>query len=255
MSTNGTLARNGVGFLNDEESGSLSPTEKLKQKLQSSSGNHSLFEVKKKRTYSQRELESIKLIGQHLRDLGLVSTVETLTEEAECPMDHPLAAKFRQLVISGKWDEAHQTLDQMELLMKSPEDKKVMHQLLAEERYLELLEGNHHVEALWCLRREVAFYFDSSKDERFRKLSSLMMYKDPVELQREADWSGASGGSRHRLMDKLLAYLPASIMLPPHRLQTIIDQALLYQTEKCLYHCQGDDLNTYSLLHNHMCSK
>ena len=72
MSTNGTLARNGVGFLNDEESGSLSPTEKLKQNLQSSSGNHSLFEVKKKRTYSQRELESIKLIGQHLRDLGLV---------------------------------------------------------------------------------------------------------------------------------------------------------------------------------------
>ena len=122
--------------------------------------------------------------------------------------------------------------------MKSPEDKKVMHQLLAEERYLELLEGNHHVEALWCLRREVAFYFDSSKDERFRKLSSLMMYKDPVELQREADWSGASGGSRHRLMDKLLAYLPASIMLPPHRLQTIIDQALLYQrTEvmECMY--------------------
>ena len=31
--------------------------------------------------------------------------METLTEEAECPMDHPLAAKFRQLVISGKWDE------------------------------------------------------------------------------------------------------------------------------------------------------
>ena len=48
----------------------------------------------------------------------------------------------------------------------------MMHQLLAEERYLELLESGYHVEALHCLRRELARYHNADSDERLRRLST-----------------------------------------------------------------------------------
>lgn len=32
-------------------------------------------------------------------------TAEQLAEESECTLDHPLAAKFRQFVLNGLWEE------------------------------------------------------------------------------------------------------------------------------------------------------
>ena len=68
MTTNGALvvsARNGANKEDGEVS--LTTSERLKQKVRSSTPTL----AKKKRIFNQREIDSLKLIGQHLSDLGL----------------------------------------------------------------------------------------------------------------------------------------------------------------------------------------
>ena len=50
--------------------------------------------------------------------------------------------------------------------------------------------------------------------------------------------------TRRALMDSLQAYLPASIMLPPKRLLTLLNQAAEFQTERCLYHNKSISINS-----------
>lgn len=59
------------------------------------------------------------------------------------------------------------------------------------------------------------------------------------------------------LMDKLQTYLPPSVMLPPSRLNALLNQALELQTLRCLHHntSQGISLNNSSLLVDHSCPK
>lgn len=56
-------------------------------------------------------------------------------------------------------------------------------------------------------------------------------------------------------MDKLQTYLPPSIMLPPRRLQSLLNQAIELQAQKCSYHntTLGMGLDTVSLLVDHCC--
>ncbi|UYV63223.1 WDR26 [Cordylochernes scorpioides] len=52
-------------------------------------------------------------------------------------------------------------------------------------------------------------------------------------------------------------FLPPSVMLPPHRLETLLHQALQLQKEQCPYHNSGPESpsSTASLLVDHTCSK
>ena len=50
--------------------------------------------------------------------------------------------------------------------------------------------------------------------------------------------------TRRALMDSLQAYLPATIMLPPKRLLTLLNQAAEFQTERCLYHNKSISSNS-----------
>jgi len=53
------------------------------------------------------------------------------------------------------------------------------------------------------------------------------------------------------------AFLPPSIMLPPRRLQNLLNQAIEQQKEHCLYHNYRSEnsLDDVSLLVDHACSK
>ena len=53
-------------------------------------------------------------------------------------------------------------------------------------------------------------------------------------------------------MDRLQAYLPAAIMLPPKRLMTLLNQAAEFQTERCLYHNKSVPVNNlFDVTTNH----
>lgn len=58
-------------------------------------------------------------------------------------------------------------------------------------------------------------------------------------------------------MDRLQTYLPATVMLPPRRLRTLLKQAVEMQAEKCPCHDMAWEthIENVSLLTDHNCSQ
>ena len=78
-----------------------------------------------------------------------------------------------------------------------------MRLLLLQEKYLELLENGNEIEALHCLRHELAPIPLHHSDKQLQLFTSYMMYSDKELLRKAADWPGLRGGAREQLMDKL----------------------------------------------------
>ena len=51
------------------------------------------------------------------------------------------------------------------------------------------------------------------------------------------------------------AFLPASVMLPPRRLKTLLSQAVQLQVERCPFHYVEQSTADYCLLTDHICSR
>ncbi|KAM9807215.1 WD repeat-containing protein 26 [Syngnathus typhle] len=211
--------------------------------------------VKKKKRLSQSEEDVIRLIGQHLHDLGLNQTVDLLMQESGCRLEHPSATKFRNHVMEGEWDKAESDLNELKALMHSPTAIVRMKFLLLQQKYLEYLEDGKVLEALQVLRAELTPL--KYNTERIHILSGYLMCSHAEDLRAKADWEGKGTVSRTKLLDKLQTYLPPSVMLPPRRLQTLLKQAVELQRERCLYHNTKMDngLDSVSLLLDHGCSR
>lgn len=201
------------------------------------------------------DADTIRLIGQHLRELGFHDTLERLSEEAGFDLENPKAAKFRACVMAGNWHEAEISLQDMIPLLADPMSIERMRLLLLKEKYMELLEEGSTLDALKCLRCEIAPLHLHHSDKEVHVLASYMMYSTKEELHRAADWPGAQRGARDRLMDQLQAFLPASVMLPPMRLRHLLTQACQLQVERCPFHYLEQDASNYSLLTDHICSR
>ena len=50
--------------------------------------------------------EVVRLIGQHLTNIGLKTSAAVLMAEAGCKLDQPTAATFKTKVLSGDWAAA-----------------------------------------------------------------------------------------------------------------------------------------------------
>ncbi|KAI4486653.1 hypothetical protein M0804_006023 [Polistes exclamans] len=166
----------------------------------------------------------VRLIGQHLKTVGLDRTADLLMQESGCRLDHPAAAKFRQHVMDGDWNKADHDLNELKSFLNGASQSLVeMKFLLLEQKYLEFLEEGLVLEA----------------------------------LQTRAGWDGKGSASRAALMDRLQRYLPPSIMLPPRRLHSLLCQAVEMQNQQCTYHVthMQTSLENVSLLVDHSCSK
>ncbi|XP_059470541.1 WD repeat-containing protein 26 [Neocloeon triangulifer] len=198
----------------------------------------------------------VRLIGQHLRTIGLNRTADMLMQESGCRLDHPTAAKFRQHVMDGDWNKADNDLLELKgLLENSTQSLVEMRFLIMEQKYLEFLEDGKVLDALQVLRHELTPLQHNTT--RVHALSSFMMCSGQDELRVRADWKGKGLESRTILMEKLQHYLPPSIMLPPKRLYSLLCQAVELQKTRCPYHNNqcDDGLIDVSLLVDHLCSK
>lgn len=50
--------------------------------------------------------ELMRIVGQHLIDIGLQTSAQVLMAEAGTQLIHPTAANFRKLVLNGEWTRA-----------------------------------------------------------------------------------------------------------------------------------------------------
>ena len=58
---------------------------------------------------------------------------------------------------------------------------------------------------------------------------------------------------RDLILHRIQTFLPLHIMLPPKRLERLLDQAMRLQLSNCLYHCRND--GAYTLLRDHNCNR
>jgi hypothetical protein len=123
-------------------------------------GNHQINMISSHQfNFSNSQKDVLRLIGQHLRYLGLNKTTEMLIKESGCMLEHPIAADFCHLIMSGNWDQAEMALNSLKAIMNdenSLNDIVNMRFLILEQKYLECLEDGKIFEALKCLRDELA---------------------------------------------------------------------------------------------------
>ncbi|XP_052767437.1 WD repeat-containing protein 26-like [Mya arenaria] len=207
------------------------------------------------RTLSNSDMDIIRLIGQHLRGLGLNHTVNELIAESGCMLEHPSAAQFRTHIMDGEWNKAEEDLESLRVLVDKTDSILEMRFLILEQKYLEYLEDGRVLEALHCLRHELTPL--KYNTERVHELSTFMMCSSPDELHEMSDWSGKGQTTRQKLIEKIQGFLPASVMLPPRRLVSLLSQAVELQKARCPYHNTrfSSSLDDVSLLHDHVCSR
>ncbi|XP_035908333.1 WD repeat-containing protein 26 homolog [Anopheles stephensi] len=199
----------------------------------------------------------VRLIGQHLKDIGLERSAEMLMQESGCCLEHPAATKFRIHVLCGDWNKADHDLQELQSMVDIRTDRASMNEmkfLLLEQKYLEYLEEGRPIDALHVLRNELTPL--QHKTPRVHQLSSYMMCTNNQELYARAGWEGKGSKSRTRLMDRLQSYLPATVMLPPRRLRSLLVQAVELQNERCQCHDMtwSTSIDSVSLLVDHNCS-
>ncbi|XP_072155113.1 WD repeat-containing protein 26 isoform X2 [Bemisia tabaci] len=200
--------------------------------------------------------EIVRLIGQHLRTIGLNRTADLLMQESGCRLDHPAAAKFKQHVMDGDWSKADLDLNELEALLdNSKYSLAEMKFLILEQKYLEYLEDGKVLDALHVLRNELTPLQHNT--EKVHELSSYMMCSGREELMARARWEGKGLQSRTTLMDRLQEFLPPTVMLPPRRLHTLLSQAVELQKQRCPYHNteSQETMDNISLLVDHLCSR
>ena len=65
-----------------------------------------LRKVRRVNGLSRADQEIVRLVGQHLTNIGLKSSAAVLMAEAGCRLDQPTAATFRKFVMNGDWSYA-----------------------------------------------------------------------------------------------------------------------------------------------------
>jgi WD repeat-containing protein 26 len=223
--------------------------------------NHDLQPVERVQL-DKTNRDIVRLIGQHLKLIGLDRTAQTLMQESGCSLEHAAATKFREHVLSGDWHKADYDLQELQSIVETDELKLTtkhtnlieMKFLLLEQKYLEYLDDSRPIDALHVLRNELTPLQHNTP--RVHQLSSYMMCTNNEELYERAAWEGKNIRSRTRLMDRLQSFLPASVMLPPRRLHTLLRQAVELQTEHCTHHDMAWEttVDNVSLLSDHNCS-
>lgn len=194
-----------------------------------------------------RESEYIRIIEQALYSLGYDGVAESLERQSGVELQSTSVRNFRSGALSGNWDEVLRLLNSVGI--KDEEGFRKAKFLVLEQKYLEILQAGDIQGALECLREELTPLQINTK--RLHELASLMRCKSLADLH-ESDSGVPSGvASRATLLTKLQEVIPASMMIPECRLETLLGQAICNQVDKCMYYNKTD--TTFSLLADYDC--
>lgn len=178
--------------------------------------------VRRKSDLSALDQELMRIVGQHLHNIGLKTSADVLMAEAGTTLIHPTAANFKKMVLNGDWSLAVKTLEELKNHLENPDNIVEMKFLLLEQKYLELISKRSTIDALKVLQVELSAL--KHNQARVHELSSYLMLSDPDEIARVTRSHQGSKATdlqaRLDLMHRLQAFIPASVMLPPGRLMT-----------------------------------
>eukprot|EP00899_Mesostigma_viride_P001331 jgi/Mesvir1/11199/Mv16593-RA.1 len=193
--------------------------------------------------------ELVRLIQQSLYSLGYSSSAALLEKESGIPLQSQASTLFRNGVLDGDWELVTSLLARLQL--RDKDKLRRARFLVLQQKFLEMFETGDVTGALKCLRSEMApLKVDTA---RLHQLASLIMCSGKQDLLARAEWSGAAGDSRYKLLLSLQDLLPSWFLIPERRLEALLEQALAVQRHACTYHNTPD--RTFSLFHNHSCGR
>ncbi|SMR57201.1 unnamed protein product [Zymoseptoria tritici ST99CH_1E4] len=257
--------------------------------------------VRNKEPFFGHDREEVtRIVLQSLSDMGFRGAAEQLSRESGYELEIPSVAAFRNAVLDGNWEDAESLLFGMEpieldeggvslgnghsnpssyrkssgdrlsfgsqngssrhgLPLAEGADTTLLRFHLRQQKYLELLERRDLTLALSVLRNELTPL--KTDVGRLHFLSSLVMCPTIADLRRQADWDGVSGSSRTVLLSEISKYISPSVMIPEHRLATLLTNVQEEQIRNCRYHnttvppslytphdCSADDFPLHTLL-------
>ncbi|ANB13981.1 glucose-induced degradation complex subunit GID7 [Sugiyamaella lignohabitans] len=188
--------------------------------------------------------ETTRLLIQSLHDLGYHDIGKSLENASGYTIESPQVVDLRNAVLSGEWDNAEQILLAGSIEVPNPSDINSMIFLIRKQRYLEILEKDDREEALWFLRNQLSPVNGNGHKEELHFLSKLAMFSLD-DIKADAHWDGVNGKSRQLLLESLQEHLSPSIMIPPHRLATLLHQAKSSQLKASDYYL-GDESSATS---------
>ncbi|KAL8770476.1 MAG: hypothetical protein Q9194_005165 [Teloschistes cf. exilis] len=216
--------------------------------------------------YGHDREEVTRLIIQGLDDLGYHGAANKLSQESGYEVESPVVAHFRHAVLQGDWAQAEILLfgseppdegggvsinngDHRGLKFVDGVDQNQLRFQLRTQKYLELLESKDLGRALMVLRQELT---PLKQDRGQLQHLSSMLVNTPDGLKKEARWDGATGQSRQLLLQDLSKSIAPSVMIPEHRLATLLDQVKQHQISHCTYH---NPSAPPSLFADHLCDR
>ncbi|EHK50645.1 hypothetical protein TRIATDRAFT_288887 [Trichoderma atroviride IMI 206040] len=213
-------------------------------------------------TYFGHNREEVtRILIQALTDMGYQAAADSVGQESGYSLENPTVAAFRSAVLAGSWAEAEDLLNGATapdeegeggngLVLTAGSDKDIMRFWLRQQKFLELLERGETSRALTILRMDLTpLYQDPAK---LRLLSSLLMCSSPGEVMQKANWDGANGQSRRKLLSELSKRISPSVMLPENRLAVLLQHVKQSQIDTCLYHTAASSPSLYS---DHLCDR
>ncbi|KAI1776372.1 WD40-repeat-containing domain protein [Hypoxylon cercidicola] len=214
-------------------------------------------------TYFGHNREEVtRILIQALSDMGYHSAAESVSQESGFELESPTVAAFRNAILEGDWNEAEMLLfgavtpgDRTSeggngLVLADGADRNLMRFWIRQQKFLELLEQRETGRALSVLRTELTPLYQDTQKLHF--LSSLLMCQKTEDLKSKAEWDGVCGESRHILLSQLSKCISPSVMLPEHRLATLLRQVKASQIGACLWHTSAASPSLYS---DHVCDQ
>ncbi|KAF2858581.1 PLU-1-domain-containing protein [Piedraia hortae CBS 480.64] len=205
--------------------------------------------------------EVTQLVLQCLSDLGWHRAAAQLSRDSGFQLDVPGVAALRNAVYSGEWDKAETLLGcdgavengtkAMRLPLRDDTDVDALKLLIRRQHFLELLEKGDKGAALQVLRRDI-HPLRSTAADILNELSAYIMCPTPEHLRRQAAWDGVGGQSRTLLLSEISTCISPSVMIPEHRLATLLSTVQRQQILDCHFHCTTE---TPSLFVDHYCAE
>ncbi|XP_004499533.1 WD repeat-containing protein 26 homolog isoform X2 [Cicer arietinum] len=191
--------------------------------------------------------EFVRIITKALYSLGYKKSGEHLEEESGIPLQSSVVNVFMQKILDGDWDESLATLNKIGL-----HDEGIVRAasfLILEQKFFELLDGDKVMDALKTLRTEITQHCVDST--RIRELTSCIV--SPSGLNGLSRRELVRVRTRLKLLEELQKLIPPNVMVPEKRLERLVEIALIFQREACMFHNSLDkEISVYS---DHHCGK
>jgi WD40 repeat protein len=211
-------------------------------------------ENKQKRELPQltdQQRNTLRVITQYLKEIGMHDTVETLADESGCRAENPLATRLREDIQVENWADALVIIDQFKDKIKD-RDYLTLRAALVEEIMKSYITKGDFLAVLICLQKE--YPREKEFGERRRYFAQLLA-DDPEEISRHFQTEHENSDNKN-LMTMLEDLLPANFLLGPSRLDDLLRQSWETQIRNCPLHIgKGkvvyEDIN---ILKDHRCT-